>query len=100
MAGLPYDPGRLELFEILAEQLRSTGLPQPVSVTQTDVARRHFAFLESYFSNFIEGTEFDVQDARAFVPVSYTHLDVYKRQSFESILRNCMFLYWICIQYR
>ena len=51
VAGLPYDPGRLELFEILAEQLRSTGLPQPVSVTQTDVARRHFAFLESYFSN-------------------------------------------------
>jgi len=67
VARLPYDPGRLELFEILAEQLRSTALPQPASVTPTDVARRHFAFLESYFSNFIEGTEFDVQEARGFV---------------------------------
>ncbi len=66
-AGLAFDPGRLELFEILAEQLRATPLPQPTSVTTTDVARRHFAFLESFFSNFIEGTEFDVQDARAFV---------------------------------
>lgn len=67
LAGLPYDAGRLELFEILAEQLRSTVLPQPVSVTPTDVARRNFAFLESYFSNFIEGTEFEVQEARGFV---------------------------------
>ena len=66
-AGLPYDTGRLELFETLAEQLRATVLPQPESVTFTDVARRNFAFLESYFSNFIEGTEFDVQEARGFV---------------------------------
>ena len=38
-----------------------------VEVANTPQARTHFAFLESYFSNFIEGTEFEVEDARAFV---------------------------------
>ena len=33
----------------------------------TEQARIHLAFLESYFSNFIEGTEFEIQDARGFV---------------------------------
>lgn len=64
---MPYDPKRLALFEQLASQLRSTPLAQPAAVVQTEAARANFAFLESYFSNFIEGTEFDVQHARAFV---------------------------------
>jgi hypothetical protein len=67
VASVPYDAQRLELFEKLAATLRSTPLKQPPSVTHTDRARLHFAFLESYFSNFIEGTEFDVKDAKAFV---------------------------------
>jgi hypothetical protein len=66
-AMLPYDHERLELFEKLAEALRSTPLRQPVEVANTPQARTHFAFLESYFSNFIEGTEFEIEDARAFV---------------------------------
>lgn len=66
-AHMPYDPERLALFEQLAAQLRSTPLAQPPAVVQTETARANFAFLESYFSNFIEGTEFDVQHARAFV---------------------------------
>lgn len=37
------------------------------AVTRTEEASVHFAFLESYFSNFIEGTEFDIAEARAFV---------------------------------
>jgi hypothetical protein len=66
-APMPYDAQRMALFEQLAAQLRATPLVQPPPVAQTDAARAHFAFLESYFSNFIEGTEFEVQDARAFV---------------------------------
>ena len=66
-AGLPYDAARLALFERLAAALRETPLEQPAAVAQTEQARVNFAFLESYFSNFIEGTEFDVKDARAFV---------------------------------
>lgn len=66
-APLPYDPDRLALFEKLAVALRSTPLRQPADVATTPQARTHFAFLESYFSNFIEGTEFEVKAARAFV---------------------------------
>jgi hypothetical protein len=66
-ADIPYDAHRVALFEKLAEQLRSVPLKQPAEVTKTERGRTHFAFLESYFSNFIEGTEFDVDDARAFV---------------------------------
>lgn len=66
-AGVPYDTGRLALFESLAAHLRSSPLPMPSAVATTAEAKRNFAFLESYFSNFIEGTEFDVQEARGFV---------------------------------
>lgn len=66
-APLPYDPDRLALFEKLATALRSIPLRQPADVATTPQARTHFAFLESYFSNFIEGTEFEVEEARAFV---------------------------------
>ena len=67
VAKIPYDADRLALFEKLAAQLRSTSLAQPKAVTKSERGRTHFAFLESYFSNFIEGTEFHVEDARAFV---------------------------------
>lgn len=66
-AAPPYDANRVALLEKLAAYLRATPLKQPAAVATTDQARVHFAFLESYFSNFIEGTEFDVQDARGFV---------------------------------
>lgn len=66
-APMPYDAQRLALFEQLAAQLRSTPLSQPAAVARSEAERAHFAFLESYFSNFIEGTEFDVHHARAFV---------------------------------
>jgi hypothetical protein len=66
-ADIPYDAHRMALFEKLAGQLRSVPLKQPAEVTRSDQGRANFAFLESYFSNFIEGTEFDISDARAFV---------------------------------
>lgn len=65
--GLPFDRHRLERFERLAAILRETPLMQPAVIAHSEAARTHFAFLESYFSNFIEGTEFGVQEARAFV---------------------------------
>ena len=64
---VPYDSARLELFETFAQRLRAEPLPMPTSSLGTDQARRNFAFLESYFSNFIEGTEFAVEEARGFV---------------------------------
>ena len=66
-AAIPYDAERLALFERLASHLRTAPLSQSASVATTDKSRTHFAFLESYFSNFIEGTEFEVNEAREFV---------------------------------
>lgn len=67
VANIPYDANRLALFEKLAAELRSVPLKQPAVVTKSEQGRQNFAFLESYFSNFIEGTEFDVNEARGFV---------------------------------
>lgn len=66
-APIHYDANRIALFEKLAEALRTTPLAQPEAVAQSEQSKNHFAFLESYFSNFIEGTEFDVREARGFV---------------------------------
>ena len=63
-AAMPFDAGRLALFETLAAALREIPMHQKASKTLTERARINFAFLESYFSNFIEGTEFDVFEAR------------------------------------
>ena len=66
-APVPYDADRVALFEQFAAQLRSTALQQAPAVALSEQAQINLAFLESYFSNFIEGTEFEVQEARGFV---------------------------------
>ena len=65
-ADIPFDSDRLALFEHFAGYLRANPLPMPAMPAKTALAHRNFAFLESYFSNFIEGTEFDINDARGF----------------------------------
>ena len=67
MADIPLDANRIGLFEQLATALRARPLTHVDKPVKTEAARTHFAFLESYFSNFIEGTEFDIHDARGFV---------------------------------
>ena len=64
---LPYDAERLALFENFAAYLRTCAFADRPAVTTSNRSLEHFAFLESYFSNFIEGTEFEVDEARAFV---------------------------------
>lgn len=66
-AAPPYDANRLDVIEKLAATLRSRPLPNHPCPVKSQTGRTHFAFLESYFSNFIEGTEFEVQEARGFV---------------------------------
>ncbi len=57
--GLPYDPKRLDLFQKLYEYLNNINTPDRfVKDTSTTLA-----FFEAYFSNFIEGTEFQVAEA-------------------------------------
>src|SRR3546814_14371767 len=65
--GHPYDPGRLEVFEQLFVELRQHEFADLPDANTTPRAFRNFAFYEAYFSNFIEGTRFDVQEARQII---------------------------------
>lgn len=61
-AGKPYDPDRIEIFETLFTALRKP-LPLIADPTKAGVSAFNFAFFESYFSNYIEGTTFTVEEA-------------------------------------
>ena len=66
-AGLPYDPERLKLFEALHGELRATAPYSRPAEQRSAESRSVLAFYEAYFSNFIEGTEFDVNEAADIV---------------------------------
>lgn len=59
----PVDSARIVLLNTLAEQLRGATLRSAASVAETGDALTNFAFMESYFSNFIEGTKFTLDEA-------------------------------------
>lgn len=61
--GLPYDPKRIDLFQNLYEVLVGTSTP----LRQIPKDGSALPFFEAYFSNFIEGTEFQVQEARDII---------------------------------
>ncbi len=65
--GTPFDPERLALFEQLHNELRNTALPSRAVRARTAEATQSLAFFEAYFSNFIEGTEFEVEEAAGIV---------------------------------
>lgn len=66
-AGRPYDPERLNTFDTLFSELnRSVFAPVP-DKARTGIARENFAFFEGYFSNYIEGTTFTVEEAESIV---------------------------------
>jgi hypothetical protein len=63
-SGLGFDTRRLELFEALqAELLRNPG---PARAAQSG-SFPALSFIEAYFSNWIEGTEFELQEAEEIV---------------------------------
>ncbi len=63
-AGLGYDPERLALFETLRAELAPQTFPERPEPADP---RRLFAFFEAYFSNWIEGTEFEIEEAEEIV---------------------------------
>jgi len=66
-AGRPLDPARMELFQVLHAALRDTApVPRP-EPTRSGEGQRTLAFFEAYFSNYIEGTEFEVSEAAEIV---------------------------------
>ena len=66
-SGKPYDAGRLALFEQAAAQLRSFPFADIAEPARGGAPRDMFAFVESYFSNYIEGTTFTVAEAEDIV---------------------------------
>ena len=65
--GVPYDYRRIELFEILYDKLRDSYFPERPDKNRTKESMRLFSFFEAYFSNYIEGTEFVVEEAKKIV---------------------------------
>lgn len=66
VAGMPYDPDRLNLFEILFMHLRDCYVAK-VPWDVKDDAWRNAAFYDAYFSNYIEGTDFLIDEAKSIV---------------------------------
>lgn len=65
--GTPVDAERMARFELLATALRTAALPSIRDVAQDGDAKVHFAFIESYFSNYVEGTKFSIEEAEGIV---------------------------------
>ena len=61
--GVPYDPARLVVFNRLLSHLLQSPQPARLDRIRTPDETRLLAFFESYFSNYIEGTEFEIAEA-------------------------------------
>ncbi len=65
--GHPFDAERMKIFSILFESLHDEAFEFIDEPNVETSAFRNFAFFESYFSNYIEGTEFEIEDARQII---------------------------------
>jgi len=65
--GNPYDKHRLELFEKLFVALQQQPYKDRQDVNIKVNAFRNFAFFEAYFSNYIEGTIFEIEEAKSII---------------------------------
>lgn len=65
--GAPYDSHRIELFTRLYGALKRQVLPVRTAPKLSEEGLRNLAFFEAYFSNYIEGTEFVVEEAADIV---------------------------------
>lgn len=64
----PYDPTRIELFELLANELqRNWAVTSRPRGSLLRIEIQNLAFVDAYFSNYIEGTIFEVDEAREIV---------------------------------
>jgi Fic/DOC family len=65
--GIPFDPDRVERFDLLAAALRSSAPQTRSGLDPTSESFATQAFYEAYFSNYIEGTTFTVDEAKGLV---------------------------------
>lgn len=65
--GQPFDPSRIELFALLANYLQQQDFPLCKSRANTQQEKMNQAFFEAYFSNYIEGTIFEIEEAKRII---------------------------------
>ena len=65
--GEPLDPDRIKLFESLYGELAGKIFPQHIDQNTSVKSYKTFAFFEGYFSNYIEGTEFTIEEAKEII---------------------------------
>ncbi len=66
-AGRPYDAKRVELFQSLYEELSAWATVSRPDKQNSGTSFANLGFFDAYFSNFIEGTEFAVDEAKEIV---------------------------------
>lgn len=65
--GVPYDQSRIELFEKLFRELQQREFRNRPERNTSEKSFKNFAFFESYFSNYIEGTVFEIDEAKEII---------------------------------
>ena len=66
-SGIPFDKARLRKFSLLVDHLLSVSPGGVVDLVADSPRRVTLPFFEAYFSNFIEGTEFTLNEAEGIV---------------------------------
>lgn len=70
--GEPYDASRVELFSILFDTLKDHFFIERTNKNTDEDSYRMFSFFEGYFSNYIEGTRFTIDEAKLIVETGIT----------------------------
>lgn len=65
--GEPIDADRIQLFESFYEELTQREYPDYPDKNSDIKSYQNFAFFEGYFSNYIEGTEFTIDEAKEII---------------------------------
>ena len=65
--GQPFDSERFRLFDIFFNYLSNKEFVAYPEKNLSEKAYKNFGFFESYFSNYIEGTTFEIEEARRIV---------------------------------
>jgi hypothetical protein len=82
--GVPFDSHRLELFADLSISINAYTLPVRPNYAISDNAKRNIAFFDAYFSNYIEGTKFAIDEAADIV---FKHkINIYRPEDSHDIL--------------
>lgn len=65
--GVPFDAARVELFSTLFNALNDHFFIERTNKNTDEDSYRMFSFFEGYFSNYIEGTRFTIDEAKSIV---------------------------------